>query len=232
MKIPIHVAIIPDGNRRWARSRNLPEFEGHRTSAEKVLPDIIDALHEKGVKYFTFWALSTENLKKRSEQEVKNLLNLMRFFLKKKINQLHKKNIRIKIIGDKKGFPKDLQDLIDHAIEKTQANTAMTVIFAINYGGRDEIIRAIKKIVENKSVEEIRNELNIDNFKDYLDTTDIPDPDLIIRTGGDRRISGFMLWQSEYAEYDFIDKLFPDFTEKDCYESISRFSQRERRFGK
>jgi undecaprenyl diphosphate synthase len=228
MQIPVHVAIIPDGNRRWARNKNLPEFEGHRVSAEKTLPIIIDSLHESGVKYFTFWALSTENLKKRTQQELDNLINLMRFFLKRKINELDKKNIRIRIIGDVSVFPEDLQKLITHAMNKTNDNTDMTVIFAINYGGRDEIIRAVQKIVaENPS-----EELSIDDFKNYLDTADLPDPDLIIRTGGDKRISGFLLWQSEYAEYEFMDKLFPDFTEEDCKKSILNFSERERRFGK
>ncbi len=227
MNVPVHVAIIPDGNRRWARNRKLPEFEGHRVSAEKNLPDIIDAFHADGVKYFTFWALSTENLKKRSKKEVDNLLNLLRFFLKKRMNELHKKNLRIKVIGNVEAFPEDLQKLIHNAIIKTANNTEMTVVFALNYGGRDEIIRAIRKVIHNNE-----NKVGIDEFKNYLDTYDIPDPDLIIRTGGDRRVSGFMLWQSEYAEYDFVDKLFPDFKEEDCHKSIEQFSNRERRFGK
>lgn len=227
MKVPVHVAIIPDGNRRWARKNNLPEFEGHRISAEKILPNIIDALHDAGVEYFTFWALSTENAVKRTKAEYNNLVNLMRFFLKRRINELHKKNIRMKIIGDVSVFPDDVQKLITDSIEKTKNNTAMTVIFAINYGGRDEIIRAIKKIVSDNS-----HELSITDFKEFLDTHDVPDPDLIIRTGGEKRLSGFMLWQSEYAEYDFVDKLFPEFTEDDCRTAIDNFSQRERRFGK
>lgn len=227
MQIPVHVALIPDGNRRWARNNNLPEFEGHRVGAEKVLPAIIDSLHEQGVKYFTFWALSTENLKKRSKNEVDNLLKLMTFFLKRKVNELHKKNCRIRIIGDVSAFSKDLQKLILDSMEKTKGNTAITVTFAINYGGRDEIIRAVKKIVEDNP-----KEITIKTFQQYVDTADIPDPDLIIRTGGDKRISGFMLWQSEYAEYDFIDKLFPDFNEHDCKDAIQRFGERERRFGK
>lgn len=227
MNIPVHVAIIPDGNRRWARQRNLPEVEGHRTGSEKTLPDIIDALHKAGVKYFTFWALSPENFKKRSESEIKNLLNLMTFFLKRKLEKLHKENIKLRIIGDTTVFPKNLQELIEHAKEKTKNNTAMTVIFALNYGGRDEIVRAVNKIIEEK-IPKVDSKI----VSSYLDTAEFPEPDLIIRTGGDKRISGFLLWQSEYAEYDFVDKLFPDITEEDIHNSITKFSQRERRFGK
>jgi undecaprenyl diphosphate synthase len=226
--IPTHVAIIPDGNRRWARKNNLPELEGHRVSAEKVLPKIIDSLATAGVKYFTFWALSTENVKKRSGDELNNLVNLMRFFLKRKVNELHEKNIRIKIIGDATVFPMDVQELICHAMEKTKDNTAMTVVFAINYGGRDEIIRAVRKAMEGIE----SRDMTMDEFQNLLDTRDMPDPDLIIRTGGDKRLSGFMLWQSEYAEYEFVDKLFPEFTEEDAANSLAAFAHRERRFGK
>lgn len=226
--VPIHVAVIPDGNRRWARKNNLPEFEGHRIASEKTLPKMIESFMNAGVKYFTFWALSTENAKKRSKEENDNLVNLMRYFLKKKTAEFHKKNIRIKIIGDASVFPPDVQDLIQHAMTKTGANNGMTVIFAINYGGRDEIMRAIQKMMKDDGADSV----SIEKFKQYLDTSDVPDPDLVIRTGGEKRLSGFMLWQTEYAEYDFIDKLFPEFTEEDWNRCITNFSQRERRFGK
>lgn len=228
MKIPSHIAIIPDGNRRWARKNNLPEFEGHRISAEKILPKIIDSLMAKGVQYFTFWALSTENAVKRPPAEYNNLINLMRLFLRKRTDELHKKNIRMKVIGNLEIFPSDVKELIAAATEKTKNNTAMTVIFAVNYGGRDEIIRAIKKLAVDLPMAEVTCE----QFCRFLDTHDVPDPDLIIRTGGDRRISGFMLWQSEYAEYAFLDKLFPEFTEDDCRIILEDFARRERRFGK
>ncbi|MCX7996184.1 MAG: polyprenyl diphosphate synthase [Patescibacteria group bacterium] len=228
MAAPSHVAIIPDGNRRWARKHNLPEFEGHRISAEKILPSIIDSLMAEGVEYFTFWALSTENVTRRSPREYANLVNLMRMFLRKRTHELNKKNIRMKIIGDVTIFPDDIRKLIDDAIEKTKNNTGMTVIFGINYGGRDEILRAIRKLTAGNTTAEITCE----KFREYLDTKDVPDPDLIIRTGGEHRISGFMLWQSEYAEYAFMDKLFPEITEADCKGVIKNFLSRERRYGK
>lgn len=228
MNIPVHVAIIPDGNRRWARQRNLPDIEGHRVSAEKVLPKIIEFLGNAGVKYFTFWALSTENATKRSKEEYSNLLKLMKFFLNRKVDALHKNNICIKIIGNTAAFSPDMQDSISRAIDKTKNNDGMTVIFAVNYGGRDEIVRAIHKAASADAIDGIM----ADSFGQFLDTSGIPDPDLIIRTGGEKRVSGFMLWQSEYAEYAFLDKLFPDFNEEDFHESIVNFEQRERRFGK
>jgi undecaprenyl diphosphate synthase len=228
MTIPVHVAIIPDGNRRWARKRGMPDMEGHRVSAEKVLPAIIENLNTAGVKYFTFWALSTENAKKRSKEEYNNLLGLMKFFLQRRVDRLYKKNVRIKIIGDVHSFPADIQKLVAQAMDMTKDNTAITVIFGINYGGRDEIIRGVKKAAAEGKIDG----LSIANFGEFLDTKDIPDPDLIIRTGGEKRISGFMLWQSEYAEYFFTDKLFPEFSQEDIDESFKAFNATERRFGK
>lgn len=228
MNIPVHVAIIPDGNRRWARSKKLPDVEGHRVSAEKVLPMLIETLSNAGVKYFTFWALSTENAKKRSKEEYNNLLALMKFFLQRRVKDLHKKNIRIKIIGNVAAFPKDIQDLVAQAMATTENNTNMTVIFGINYGGRDEIIRAMKQAATEGKIED----MTIDNFGQFLDTKDIPDPDLIIRTGGEKRVSGFMLWQSEYAEFSFTDKLFPEYTAEDFHAAVDAFNETERRFGR
>lgn len=227
MKIPAHVAIIPDGNRRWARKHNLPDVEGHRVSAEKVLPKLIEALSNAGVQYFTFWALSTENAQKRSVEENSNLLGLMKFFLERRVNKLHEKNLRIQTIGNIEAYSEDIKALIAKAIDKTKNNTGMTVVFGVNYGGRDEIIRAMHAIESEGNVKEITKE----TFGKYLDTRNMPDPDLIIRTGGDKRISGFMLWQSEYAEFDFSDKLFPEYTPEDCNKAIQDFASRDRRFG-
>ena len=228
MNIPVHVAIIPDGNRRWARAKKLPDVEGHRVSAEKVLPNIIETMSKAGVKCFTFWALSTENAKKRSKEEYNNLLGLMKFFLKRRVKDLHTNNIRIRIIGNCESFPKDIQELVAKAMDTTKDNTDMTVIFGINYGGRDEILRGMKKAAAEGKMDE----LTVDNFGQYLDTKDIPDPDLIIRTGGEKRVSGFMLWQSEYAEYAFMDKLFPDFTAQDFHDCVETFNETNRRFGR
>lgn len=228
MNIPVHVAIIPDGNRRWARARKLPDVEGHRVSSEKVVPQIIETLSNAGVKYFTFWALSTENAKKRSKEEYANLLGLMKFFLERRVTKLHKKNVRIRVIGNVGSFPENIQKSIAKATDLTKDNTGITVIFGISYGGRDEIIRGIHKAVSEGKV----NDLTVDNFGDFLDTKGIPDPDLIIRTGGEKRVSGFMLWQSEYAEYYFTDKLFPDFSPDDFEDAVAIFNKTERRFGK
>jgi undecaprenyl diphosphate synthase len=228
MNIPVHVAVIPDGNRRWARARKLPDVEGHRVSSEKVLPQIIETLSNAGVKYFTFWALSTENAKKRSKEEYNNLLGLMKFFLERRVSKLHKKNVRIRVIGNVESFPADIQKSVHKAMELTKDNTGITVIFGINYGGRDEIIRGIKKAAAEGKIED----LTIDTFGAFLDTKDIPDPDLIIRTGGEKRVSGFMLWQSEYAEYYFTEKLFPEFSPEDFEDAVAVFNKTDRRFGK
>jgi len=221
-KLPNHVAIIPDGNRRWAKEKNKLSYQGHQYAAEKILPQLIDKLQQMGVKYFTFWALSTENLNNRSKEEIDNLLNLMRFFIKTKTSELDKKNIKIKFIGNIIKLPLDIQKSIKSFIKKTEKNTAMTVVLAINYGGRDEILRAIKKIknLENRK------------FRDLLDTSGIPDPDLIIRTGGEKRLSGFMLWQSEYSELFFSNLYFPDFTAYELEKVISDYLLRQRRFGR
>ena len=219
---PKHVAIIPDGNRRWAKKKGRPAIEGHRYVAQTVLPNLISELAKYNVKYFTFWALSTENLVGRSKDEVDNLFNLIRFFLRNKVKEFEKKEIKFKTIGDLTQLPKDLQEEIIKVTHDTINNKKMTVIFGLNYGGRDEIIRAIKK----------GKNLTKENFGNYLDTAGIPDPDLIIRTGGEKRLSGFMLWQSEYSELYFSDLYFPDFTAKELEKSIINYSERQRRFGK
>jgi len=227
--LPKHVVIIPDGNRRWAKEKGLPTIEGHRYAAQTTLPNLISELAKLNIKYFTFWALSTENLIGRSKEEVDYLFDLTRFFLKNKLKEFKEKGIKLKIIGDLTNLPKDLQKEILKITADTKENKKMTLVLGLNYGGRDEIIRAIKKIRNSKF--EIRN-LTKENFGNYLDTTGIPDPDLIIRTGGEKRLSGFMLWQSEYSELYFSDLYFPDFTAKELEKSINNYLQRQRRFGK
>jgi undecaprenyl diphosphate synthase len=227
--IPLHVAVIPDGNRRWAKKRGLPIFEGHRLAAEKTLPKLLEKALKLGIKYFTFWALSTENLIGRTKKEIDALMQLMRYFLKNKAQELHKKNIKIKIIGNLNKLPIDIQEQIKKAEELTKDNKKMTLILAINYGGRDEIVRAVKKIRNWKL--EIGN-LDKESFSQLLDTKKIPDPDLIIRTGGEKRLSGFMPWQSEYSELYFSDVLFPDFSEVELEKALTEFTCRQRRYGK
>lgn len=220
--LPKHVAIIPDGNRRWAKERGKPALEGHRYAAQTTLPNLTDELERLGIKYFTFWALSTENLTGRSKEELNNLFDLIRFFLRNKLKEFKKKQVRFKTIGDLTSLPEDLQKKILKITKDTEENKKMTIILGLNYGGRDEIIRAIKKA----------KNLTKENFANYLDTAGIPDPDLIIRTGGEKRLSGFMLWQSEYSELYFTDLFFPDFTAKELEKAIKNYSERQRRFGK
>ena len=227
--LPKHVAIIPDGNRRWAKENGKPSMEGHRYAAQTTLPNLINELIRFNIKYFTFWALSTENLVGRSKEELNNLFELTRYFLKNKTGEFNKKGVRFLAIGDLSKLPEDLQKEIAKVVEVTKNNNKMTFMIGLNYGGRDEIIRAIDKIRNSKF--EIRNLIK-DNFGNYLDTAGIPDPDLIIRTGGEKRLSGFMLWQSEYSELYFSDLLFPDFSDSELGVAINDYSQRLRRFGK
>ncbi|KKP36387.1 MAG: Isoprenyl transferase, partial [Candidatus Roizmanbacteria bacterium GW2011_GWA2_32_13] len=210
-KLPKHVAIIPDGNRRWAKEKGKPTAEGHRYAAQTTLPNLINELIRLDIEYFTFWALSTENLTGRSKEELSHLFNLIRISLKSKYKEFKEKKIRLKIIGDLTKLPEDLQKEAYKITKETMSNKKITIILGLNYGGRDEIIRAISKIKNSEF--RIQN-LTKDNFGNYLDTKDIPDPDLIIRTGGEKRLSGFMLWQSEYSELYFSDLYFPDFTAK------------------
>ena len=227
--LPKHVAIIPDGNRRWAKEKERPTFEGHRYAAQTVLPNLINELIRLDIKYFTFWALSTENLIGRNKEERDNLFGLIRFFLKNKLSEFKKKEIKFKAIGNLTMLPEDLQKEIFKVTKDTMENKKMTVVIGLNYGGRDEVIRAIKKVKNSKfKIESLTKE----NFVNYLDTAGMPDPDLIIRTGGEKRLSGFMLWQSEYSELYFSDLYFPDFTAKELEKSINNYSERQRRFGK
>ena len=213
-----HVAIIPDGNRRWAKSKGKPAFFGHRHAVVTTLPALYDKMLELKIPYCTFWVMSPENFKKRSKFEINNLLKLLSEFIDERLNDFIKKNIKVLAIGDINALPSSTQKQITRAIESTKNNTGLTFIFAVNYGGRDEIMRAVKKGGED--------------FVRLLDTDNIPDPDLVIRTGGEMRTSGFLLWQSEYAEYIFLDKLFPDFSPEDMVTCLDQYTQRKRRFGK
>jgi len=228
LSIPKHIAIIPDGNRRWAKKHNFPSGEGHKVASEKTLPLLIRTYQKLGVSYITFWALSCDNLIKRDKKECKHLLSLLSFFLKKKLDEFNKNGVKLLCIGNISVFQEDLQKMIQNAQEKTKDNNKITLIICLNYGGHDEILNACKSIISKKlSSDEINEEL----FEKHLYTKDIPNPDLIIRTGGETRTSGFLLWQSNYAEYYFSKKLFPDFSEEDCIESLNVFSERKRRFG-
>lgn len=221
--IPQHVAIIMDGDRRWAREHGLPVLQGHRHVADEILEPLIEYAAKQGVKFMTFWAWSTENWQ-RDKKEVEGMMRLFRYVIKRRWQRLHKKGVRIRVIGDLTKFPADIKKALEDVVEQTKHNTKITAVFALNYGGRDEIIRAMNKAVSCQ--------LNAESFSQFLDTSGIPDPELIIRTGGEQRLSGFLLWQSEYSELYFPAWYMPEFTVDRLDEAIGEFQCRTRRLGK
>lgn len=226
--IPKHIAFIVDGNRRWAKAKGLPQFKGHEYVVDEVLDKLIAFADQKGIKYLTFWIFSTENWK-RGGIFAKTLFNLLSQTIDTKAEIYHQKGYRVRVIGDLTKLPKRLAAKLLAWQEKSQYNPGINVTIAINYGGRDEIIRAIKTISNNQFP--ISN-LTKENFKQFLDTKNLPDPDMIIRTGGEKRLSGFLLWQSEYAELYFTDTFMPDFGTKEFAKALKWYFQRDRRFGK
>jgi len=223
VEVPKHIAIIMDGNRRWAKKKGLPVFAGHVYVVENLLERLIEQATKRGIKYITFWAWSTENWK-RGEREVSSILKLFRKALEKKAGKLIKNGARVRIIGDVEGFPKDIQDGLIKMMKESKDNTRVNVNFALNYGGRAEVLKAVKDVGGEN--------VGINEFSKLLFTKDIPDPDMIIRPGGEKRLSGFMLWQSEYSELYFVDTLMPDFDEKELDKAIEEYKDRQRRFGK
>ncbi len=226
--IPYHLGIIIDGNRRWARERGLPTFEGHRRGFNKV-KEITKWSKDRGIKILTLYCFSTENWN-RSEREVSYLMRLLSQGLnKKEVKRICKEGIKIQIIGQTERLPKYLQKSIKEAEEFTQNNNKMILNLAISYGGRAEIVKAVKKIIKEKIP---LNQIDENKIGDYLYTSSLPDPDLIIRTGGEQRVSNFLIWQVAYSELYFCKKYWPDFTEKDLDEVLQDFVHRQRRFGK
>jgi len=219
-----HIAIIMDGNRRWAKKRNLPVIAGHRAGAD-ALQKIIEASIELNIKYLTVYAFSTENWN-RAPEEVNDLMNLLREYLLKLEKDNEDRNAKIRIVGDKNRLDQDILTKINRLEDKTKNNTGITINIALNYGGRNEIIHAIKEL----SKEEL-DSLTIDSFNEKLYTYLSPDPDLIIRTAGEQRLSNFLLWQAAYSEFWYTDVLWPDFSKKDLENSISDYSNRIRKFG-
>lgn len=224
--IPYHLGIIMDGNRRWARAHGLPTLYGHKKGYDKIIK-MGDLCLEKGIKILTVYAFSTENWN-RSKKEVGYLMRLLKRGLTREIRSLHKKNIKIQVIGRIKELSKDLQKAIKETMALTKNNTRGILNIAINYGGRPEIIDAVKKLMAKKLTPvKITEKLIAEN----LYTAGLPDPDLIIRTSGEQRLSNFLTWQSAYSELYFIKKHWPDFSEKDLDEAIKEYSRRQRRFG-
>ena len=228
--IPTHIAIIMDGNRRWARVRNLNVSDGHKKGAE-TLENIAKYCNKIGIKYLTVYAFSTENWK-RSKEEVGALMSLLRFYLDKFAKSADTENIRIKVLGDIEVLDKGLKESILKAIDRTKTNTGLTLNIALNYGSRNEIVSAVKNIAYavkngNINVEEITE----DTISNNLYTAGEPDPDLLIRTSGELRLSNFLLWQLAYTEFLFVDKHWPDFSEEDIDMAIEVFQKRNRKFG-
>ena len=229
-KIPVHVAIIMDGNGRWAKRRGLPRTAGHVQGARTVEQIREDADH-MGIRYLTVYAFSTENWS-RPDSEVKALMNLLRTYMKTSLAKCAKNNVRIRVIGDKSRLDKDLQASIANLERETASNTGIGFQIAINYGSRDEMVRAVQAAAQKVKDGELRPEDITENFlSDSLDTCGIPDPDLLIRTGGEQRISNFLLWQTAYSELYFCDAAWPDFNKAELEKAVDAFNHRERRYG-
>lgn len=225
--LPKHVAIIMDGNGRWAKKRKLPRLEGHRAGANSV-QEIVEACAYIGIKILTLYAFSKENWK-RPKKEVETLWRLLEEYLKKEDKVLIENNLCFKVIGQRDGIPKKVKKQIERVEKLTESNTRMTVVLAINYGGRSEIIDAIKRLIKEKDID-IDN-LTEEKFSEYLYTANLPDPDLLIRTSGELRISNFLLWQIAYSEIWITKIYWPDFRKKDIFQAFIDYQVRERRFG-
>lgn len=228
--LPKHIAIIMDGNRRWARTRALPVKLGHKEGA-KTLEKIVRYANNIGIKFITVYAFSTENWK-RSEEEVSNLMELFQNYLDDYSKRADTENIKVKIIGSSQGLSEKMKNSIQNCMERTKDNTGITFNIALNYGGRDEIVNAVKNIAEKIKKNEIDiNDIDEQIISDNLYTKDQPDPDLLIRTSGELRLSNFLPWQLAYTEFVFIEKNWPEFSEKDLDNAIQIYQKRNRKFG-
>ncbi|MDF2888201.1 MAG: undecaprenyl diphosphate synthase [Lacrimispora sp.] len=230
MVIPEHIAIILDGNGRWAKKRGLPRSMGHKEGCVTVERTVEDAA-KLGIKYLTVYGFSTENWK-RSTEEVGGLMQLFRYYMVRLLKVSKANNVRVKMIGDRERFDSDIVQGIGRLVEETKNNTGLTFVIAVNYGGRDEIVRAARKIMEDTRDGKILPEsLTEDSFAGYLDTNGIPDPDLLIRTSGELRLSNYLLWQLAYTELYVADCYWPDFNMEEMKKAIVAYNSRERRFG-
>ena len=226
-----HLAIIMDGNGRWAKQRALPRQAGHQKGAEVVI-DIAKAAKELGVKFLTLYAFSTENWK-RPIEEVNALMNLLRQYLQKDFKELKGNDIRIVFIGERNMLAADICERMTALEDETAANKSATLLVALSYGARPEIVRAAQELAQKVKSGEMRLEqIDEKTFSSALDTKDVPDPDVLIRTGGEQRLSNFLLWQLAYAEFFFTDTLWPDFTKEELKTIVEKYQTRERRYGK
>ena len=227
---PLHVAIIMDGNGRWARARGLVRTSGHKRGADATR-EVVSGAVELGVSYLTLYGFSSENWK-RPRHEVDDLMGLLRLYIRSEIADLHRNGVRLRVIGDRSRLAPDIVAMIENAEAQTRENTTLNLTVALSYGARDEIARAARQIAEDAAAGMLNpQDVDTDCFARYLATSGIPDPDLVIRTSGEKRLSNFLLWQSAYSELIFVDKLWPDFTRQDLQDAIGEFYRRERRYG-
>ena len=229
MRVPNHIAIILDGNGRWAKKRGMPRSFGHVKGCEN-LEDICEVAKELGVKYLTVYAFSTENWK-RSKEEVDGLMKLFRNYLKKCIKISQKNNMRVKVIGDITAYDSDIQESIEKLEDFSKDFTDLHFQIALNYGSRDEITRAVNRMLEDQKAGKLETPVSEDTISDYLDTAGIPDPDLMIRTSGELRLSNYLLWQLAYSEFYFTDVPWPDFEKEELVKAIEKYNKRDRRYG-
>ncbi len=228
--IPEHVAIILDGNGRWAKKRGLPRSLGHKEGCVTVEKTVEDAAR-LGIKYLTVYGFSTENWK-RSKEEVGALMQLFRYYMVRLLKVAKANNVRVKMIGDRERFDRDIVEGIEKLVEQTKDNTGLTFVLAVNYGGRDEIVRAVGKILrDGQEGLLLPQDMTEQVFASYLDTADIPDPDILIRTSGELRLSNYLLWQLAYTELYVTDCYWPDFNHDELIRAIEAYNSRERRFG-
>lgn len=229
MRVPNHIAIILDGNGRWAKKRGMPRSYGHVKGCEN-LEDICEVAKELGVKYLTVYAFSTENWK-RSKEEVDGLMKLFRNYLKKCIKISQKNNMRVKVIGDVSAFDPDIQESIVKLENFSKDFTELHFQIALNYGSRDEITRAVNRMLEDQKAGKLETPVEEETISNYLDTAGIPDPDLMIRTSGELRLSNYLLWQLAYTEFYFTDVPWPDFKRGELVKAIEKYNERDRRYG-
>lgn len=223
-RLPQHVAIIMDGNGRWAKAHQVPTIAGHKAGAD-VARAIVERAHGLGIQYLTLYTFSTENWK-RNPSWIQEMMEFLRYYLNEEAQDLIQNNVRVKIIGDTSKFPGDLQELLQKLEEESAHNTGLTLMIALGYGARDEIVRAVQKMLQAGE-----GEVTEAIFASYLDTKGIPDPDVLIRTSGEKRTSNFLLWQLAYAELIFVEDYWPDFTPQKFDQALEEYLKRERRYG-
>lgn len=229
-KIPAHVAIIMDGNGRWAQKRNLPHMAGHNAGM-LAIKEIVKASSSLGVKHLTVYAFSTENWK-RSQEEVNGIFKLLIIYIEKELSELHESNVKVRVLGDYGKLPQDAVKSLERSLKTTRNNTGLQFNIALNYGGRDEILRAVRKLAVDIEAGSLRaEEITEEMITENLYTAGIPDPDMIIRTSGEMRLSNYLLWQCAYSEFVFTDVLWPDFSREEFEKTIEIFQNRKRRFG-